>query len=97
MFQYGIKNCVAICGTSFSKNHFIKLSRYCDKIIFILDNDDAGTDSSLRIYDKYINKGIKIRLKNIPSRYKDVDEYFANYGNSKESFLKDAVSYVPNF
>ena len=97
MFQSGIKNCVAICGTAFSKNHFLKLSRYCDKIIFILDNDSAGIRSSERIYNKYINKGVKIRLKNLPNKYKDIDEYFSDYNNSKETFFRDSINYVPNF
>ena len=78
MSKNGIKNSVAICGTAFSKKHFLKLARYSDKITFILDSDEAGQKSAERIYNKFINKGIRLRFLKIPDGFKDVDEYF-NY------------------
>jgi DNA primase len=92
-----IKNSVAICGTAFSKHHFIKLSRYTNKITFILDRDDGGIKSMERISSRYSNKGVKLRFMLIPAGYKDADEYFSNPKNSRESFLKDLESYIPNW
>ena len=54
MYDAGIKNTVAACGTGFSKNHFIKLSRYTDKITFFLDMDDGGKKSSNQIFNKFL-------------------------------------------
>lgn len=90
-----INNSVAICGTAFSKNHFIKLARYTDKITFILDHDSAGESSMLRIYNKYINNGIKIRLMTLPDGCKDIDEYFSHGGN-QTSFYNDLKQYNPD-
>lgn len=92
----GIKNSVAICGTAFSKNHFLKLSRYTDKITFILDRDDGGKKSMERINAKYMNRGIKLRFKLLPEGSKDVDEYFAN-GGTKDSFVNEIETYIPNW
>jgi len=97
MVRAGMPNCVAICGTAFSKNHLVKLSRYTDRITFILDRDDGGIKSMERIYSKYSNKGVKLRFMLIPDGYKDADEYFKNEFNSKESFLKDLKPYIPNW
>lgn len=91
-----IYNSVAICGTSFSKNHLLKLARYTDKITFILDRDDAGKKSMERIYNKYCNQGIKLRFLLLPENCKDIDDYFNN-GGSKENFSLDLKQYIPNW
>ena len=94
MFQNGFENSVAICGTSFSQNHFLKLARYTDKITFILDSDEAGKKSAERIYSKYINKGIKLRFLKVPNGNKDVDEYFRNH--NKDDFFRDFKQIIPD-
>lgn len=95
MAQNSIENTVAICGTAFSQNHFLKLARYTDKITFIMDNDAAGISSTNRIYEKYINKGIRLRFLTLPPQSKDVDEYFSTPNNTKESFFEDFKQIIP--
>jgi DNA primase len=92
----GIKNSVAICGTAFSKNHILRLSRYTDKLTFILDRDDGGRKSMERIYSKYCNQGIKLRFMLLPKSCKDVDDYFRQGGDS-DSFIKDLETFIPNW
>lgn len=88
MSKNGIKNSVAICGTAFSKAHYMKLRRYCEKIYFLLDNDDAGMKSSQSIFKKFSKYGLDlVFLKCSNKNYKDVDEYFSE--NSISSFKKD--------
>jgi DNA primase len=95
MAKNGVPNSVAICGTAFSKKHFLKLARYTSKITFILDSDDAGIKSAERIYSKFINRGIKLRFLRIPDGYKDVDEYFLAQQNSSETFFDDFKQIIP--
>jgi len=95
MFDSGITNTVAVCGTAFSKNHFVKLSRYTDKITFFLDMDDGGRKSSNQIFNKFINKGIKLRFISLPNGYKDAGEYFLNSNKTKEDFLKETKHIIP--
>jgi DNA primase len=97
MVRNGLDNSVAICGTAFSQNHFLKLARYTDKVTFILDGDEAGLSSAKRIYEKYINKGIKFRFLIPPSNTKDVDEYFSLPNKNRESFFKDFKQSIPEF
>jgi DNA primase len=92
----GINNTVAICGTAFSKNHFLKLARYADKFTFILDGDESGLRSMEKIYAKFINKGIKLRFMLLPKGFKDVDEYFAS-GRNANSFKTDLEDFIPNY
>jgi len=93
--QRGILNSVAICGTAFSQYHFYKLAKYCDKMTFILDSDDAGRKSAQRIYSKFLNKGIRLRFLKVPDGSKDVDEYFSNPKNNKNSFFQDFKQIIP--
>lgn len=92
----GIKNSVAICGTAFSKNHFIKLARYTDKITFVLDRDDGGQKSMERIAAKYMNRGVKLRFKLLPEEFKDVDEFFSS-GKSGDDFVNELETYIPGW
>lgn len=88
-----IKNSVAICGTSFSKKHFLKIIKYANKINFILDNDSSGLIAMEKIYKKYSNLGIVLRFYSLPKEYKDVDEYFKY--NKKNNLLEDLKDYFP--
>ena len=42
LWQYGIKNVVAVLGTAFTEEHAKFLSRYSNEIILAFDNDEAG-------------------------------------------------------
>jgi DNA primase len=93
--KIGLENSVAICGTAFSKNHFLKLLKYTEKMTFMLDSDDAGVRSSESIFSKFSNKGAKLRFLKLPGDYKDVDEYVNFGGKSKFNFFKDASLTMP--
>ena len=89
MYKNNIKNSVAICGTAFSKGHYMKLRRFCDRIYFVLDNDDAGYRSSISIYNKFMKYGLDLKfLKCSDKNIKDVDEYFKvkNFSSFKKDF-----------
>jgi DNA primase len=95
MVNAGIKNTVAVCGTAFTKNHFVKLSRYTDKITFFLDRDDGGKKSTSQIFEKFVSKGIKLRFITLPDGYKDAGEYFLNAHKSCEDFNKEVKYILP--
>ncbi len=90
----GILNSVAICGTSFTKNHFLKLARYTNKMTFLLDQDEGGLGAMNKIYQKYFNFGVTLEFKTLPNGFKDIDEYFMK--NSSKTFLTDLNNYDPN-
>jgi DNA primase len=96
MDSNGIKNSVAICGTAFSRLHFLKLARYTDKITFVLDRDDGGKRSMESIQSKFANRGIRLRFMLLPESCKDIDQYFAS-GGTKETFNRDIKSFIPNW
>ncbi len=74
MFKSGVENTVALGGTAFSRGHLLKLSRFCNKIKFILDNDEAGINSAKSIQKKYSKYGVNMSFYLCSKEYKDVDE-----------------------
>lgn len=95
MYDSGITNVVAACGTGFSKTHFVKLARYTDKISIFLDGDESGQKSAQLIYNKYINKGIKLRFVKLPNEYKDAGEYFLDNNKTALDFATDIENILP--
>lgn len=91
MFNYGAKNCVGLGGTAFSKNHFLKMSRYCNKFNFIYDNDEAGLINSERVYKKFCKYGMKLDFYKIKD-FKDIDEYL--FYNKTLKNLKNDVEKI---
>lgn len=94
MQKNGIDNAVGICGTAFSKKHFLMLAKYTNSINFILDNEDVGFLAMQRIRDKFEGKGVALNFYKLPDGIKDPDEYFRKYGN--ENFLSNIEIYSPD-
>ena len=74
MYKSGVKNTVALGGTAFSKSHLLKLLRFCNKICFVLDNDEAGINSAKNIQKKYSKYGVNMSFSLCSNEFKDVDE-----------------------
>ena len=89
MDKNGVKNTVAICGTAFSKNHLVKLSRYTKRITFILDSDDAGQKSMSSIYKKFSSYGIALDFLSFTDGSKDAGEYFSKKDKSAKTLKQD--------
>ncbi len=47
-FQAGLKNIVALSGTALTEDQVKLLKRFCQKVIFALDEDEAGLKATLR-------------------------------------------------
>ncbi|MGL5520321.1 MAG: DNA primase [Metamycoplasmataceae bacterium] len=79
--KIGIKNAIAIMGTSLTINHIKKL--FNKKIIIFLDGDIAGQQAALKICTDLIKA--KIETSIIINTYaKDPDEIINKYEKSKE-------------
>lgn len=94
LFSVGIKNVIALMGTSLTKDQTDALKKLRAKIILMLDNDNAGEKATFTI-------GTILEEANIPfsivrlSGEKDPDEYIIKKG--KEALLenlKNAISFV---
>ncbi len=93
LYQYGIRNVVAVLGTAFNDNHVRTLRKYCDKVFLLFDNDEAGTKAVKRAIPFIIENGLKVRVVKLKNA-KDPDEFVQKFG--RESFVDTLKNSVDN-
>jgi DNA primase len=65
-YQSGIKNIVAVSGTSFTSRQAQMLKKYTQDIVIVFDSDKAGEAASLRGLDILIEKGLRVKIARLP-------------------------------
>lgn len=82
LWRFGFKNAVGVCGSAFSKRQASQISRYCDKVIIISDQDVAGAKAQRNMENVLNSLYLKYEVVS-PFPSKDVDSVL-NSGNSNE-------------
>lgn len=93
LHKAGIKNCVAVCGTSLTDSHLKRLEKYCGKAVIIFDGDNAGRHAVLRSLETGLNSGLKMRAVMLPEG-EDPDSFSKRYGESLNEFLSQELNIV---
>ncbi len=92
-YQEGLKNIVAVSGSSLTENQLKILKRYCKKIVLAFDNDLAGFKASIKAGLMALKEGFEIYKLNF-GNYKDLAEFFEN-NNKLENLQKiDFIEYL---
>lgn len=77
LWQAGIQNVVAPCGTALTSEHLQRLRRTTQNIILTFDGDTAGTQAALRSLPLFLELALTPRLLLLPG------------GTDPDSFLKE--------
>ena len=94
LFQRGIENVVASCGTSLTEAQGRLLRKYADKVIISYDSDQAGQNATLRGLEILNNLGCDIRILQMEGA-KDPDEFVIKYGNVRfKKLIDEAISLI---
>lgn len=83
----GIENCVCLGSGNMNFNQFAMLARYTDKIIMLLDNDEAGRKGAEKA-EREFGKLAQIVNCHIPEGYKDLDQFILAEGNGAKEYLE---------
>lgn len=73
MHYANAQNTVAPCGTAFGSGQLKVLKRYTDKLVLIMDGDDAGTDAIRKAIPNALLEGFTVQVAIIPDG-KDPDD-----------------------
>jgi DNA primase len=65
--QAGIHDVVAVLGTALGERHAKLLRRYADRIILVLDGDDAGRRRANEVLEVLLAEPIDVRIARMPS------------------------------
>ena len=84
MWQYGIRNVVAPCGTSLMLHQVLILLNFTKNIITLFDNDTAGkkaAEKAMYMFGEYDISFNNLVLHDVPGKEKtDPDEYLMYWG-----------------
>ena len=84
LYQAGIENVAASCGTALTPEQAKLLKRYAKSVVLCYDSDNAGINAAIRGIDVLREAGIEVKVLNVDDG-KDPDEYIKKHG--KDSFL----------
>ena len=94
MYASGIKNTIALMGTSLTKEQRQIIKKMRAKVILVLDNDEAGELATLSVGQALENDNIECFVVRL-SDYKDPDEYIIKMGAEKiESLISAPISFL---
>ncbi len=79
LYQSGIKNVVASCGTALTEQQAKLLKRYTEKVVLCYDADSAGVNAALRGIDILRSAGLEIKVLHVDDG-KDPDEFVKKHG-----------------
>ncbi len=94
LYSIGIKNVVALMGTSFTNDHLEIIKNLKVNVVLNLDQDEAGKIATIKIGETLLNNGITPTVI-IFNGAKDADELIVEKG--EEAFLnayKNKVSFI---
>lgn len=77
--QYGFQNAVAVLGTALGESHIRLLKAHADRIVLVLDGDEAGTKRANEVLELFIAQQADLRILTLPE---DLDpcDYLHKYG-----------------
>ncbi|MFM8635170.1 MAG: DNA primase, partial [Planctomycetia bacterium] len=88
--QAGIDDVVAVLGTALGERHAKLLRRYADRIVLVLDGDDAGRRRADEILDVLLAEPIDLRIARLPGGIDPCDFIIDQGRDAFESLLESA-------
>lgn len=64
--QFGFENVVAVLGTALGPEHVRILKRFADKMILILDGDEAGQKRAREVLQFFVEQGVDMSVLTLP-------------------------------
>jgi DNA primase len=65
--QYGFTNAVAVLGTALGPEHIKILKHYTDRIVLVLDGDEAGQKRTNEVLELFVAQQVDLRILTLPS------------------------------
>ncbi|HND29986.1 MAG TPA: DNA primase [Myxococcota bacterium] len=94
LWQSGVEEVVATCGTALTPAHLEKIRRLSRKAVALFDSDEAGMRAATKSMELFLDAGVEARRLDLQGA-KDPDEFVQKYGGPAfEEALKRAEPLV---
>ena len=77
--QFGFQNAVAVLGTALGESHIRILKAHADRIVLVLDGDEAGTRRANEVLELFVAEQADLRILTLPEGL-DPCDYLHKYG-----------------
>jgi len=77
--QHGFEDAVAVLGTALGPQHVQILRRYADRVILVLDGDEAGQRRTNEVLELFVAQQVDLRILTLPAG-SDPCEYLKDHG-----------------
>ncbi len=94
LYQAGIKNVVATCGTALTAGHIKVLQRYANRVYTLFDGDSAGKKATLRSMELFLEEKLAASVIELPPD-DDPDSFLRKQG--PEAFVERLTKARPIF
>ena len=96
--QYGFDNAVAVLGTALGEAHIRILKRFADRIVLVLDGDEAGQRRAKEVLELFVAQEVDLRILTLPDEL-DPCDFLQSRGrrpsrNCLEKETVDALSHA---
>jgi DNA primase len=88
--QAGIDDVVAVLGTALGERHAKLLRRYADRIVLVLDGDDAGRRRANEVLEVLLAEPIDVRIARMPSGIDPCDLILEQGRDAFEALVAEA-------
>ena len=94
--KLGYSNVASPSGTALTIQQLSQVSKYTDEIYLSFDNDQAGVEATKRIVEIKNNIGKDLNIYSIllPSKYKDISEFYESGEKNIENLISDKKDLV---
>ena len=94
--ELGFSNVASPSGTALTIQQLNQISKYTDEIYLCFDNDQAGVEATKRIVEIKNNIGKDLNIYSIllPSKYKDISEFYESGEKNIENLISDKKDLV---
>ena len=94
--KLGFSNVASPSGTALTIQQLNQVSKYTDEIYLCFDNDQAGIEATKRIVEikNNISKDLNIYSILLPSKYKDISEFYESGEKNIDNLISDKKDLV---
>jgi DNA primase len=96
LWQAGVKNAVAVCGTALTREHVQTLSRFAKKAFLFFDGDAAGRNAVRRSLEPLVAQGVEVRVPVLPDG-EDPDSFAHSHSAGAFAELFASAEDAPGF
>ena len=89
--QHGFENAVAVLGTALGERHVRILKRFTDRIVLVLDGDEAGQRRAREVLELFVASNVDLRISVLPEGL-DPADFLQEHGSEAFADLLETKS-----